>query len=149
MEVYLIRHTRVAVADGLCYGLLDVPLADSFEEEARELRAWLPAFDQIYSSPAGRCRRLAQHLGEDNVVFDDHLLELDFGAWEGRTWDDIDSPEARSWGNCFVDSACPDGESYKQLAARVTRWREGLQETAERIAVITHAALSGPCWLAG
>ena len=34
MEVILIRHTSVDVPKGVCYGQTDVPLRDSFEEEA-------------------------------------------------------------------------------------------------------------------
>ena len=34
MEVILIRHTSVDVPVGICYGQTDVPLKESFEEEA-------------------------------------------------------------------------------------------------------------------
>lgn len=33
MKLYLVRHTRVDVPSGICYGQTDVPLADSFETE--------------------------------------------------------------------------------------------------------------------
>ena len=34
MNTYFIRHTSVDVAPGVCYGRSDVPLSDTFEEEA-------------------------------------------------------------------------------------------------------------------
>lgn len=34
MEVILIRHTSVDVPPGTCYGQSDVPLRDTFEQEA-------------------------------------------------------------------------------------------------------------------
>ena len=34
MEVTFIRHTSVDVPPGVCYGQSDVPLRDSFEQEA-------------------------------------------------------------------------------------------------------------------
>jgi alpha-ribazole phosphatase len=34
MKVILIRHTRVDVPKGTCYGWTDVPLADTFLKEA-------------------------------------------------------------------------------------------------------------------
>jgi len=60
----LIRHTRVAAPAGLCYGQLDIPLADTFAEEARAVREALahqfPAgLPPIWSSPSLRCRSLA------------------------------------------------------------------------------------------
>jgi alpha-ribazole phosphatase len=137
MEIYLIRHTRVDVVTGLCYGRTEVPLASTFAAEVAELRAWLPAFDRLFSSPADRCRRLATSLCED-VQYEERLLELDFGIWEGRTWSDIDGPEARAWGDDFVDSPCPGGESYAELATRVIDWQKQLPMTDGRIGVVTH-----------
>lgn len=37
MEIHLIRHPRVAVDPGLCYGHSDVPLAEAAEEAAERL----------------------------------------------------------------------------------------------------------------
>ena len=71
MDVFLVRHTRVAVAPGMCYGRLDVPLADSFEEELNGLRPLLPEFDRIYSIPSLRCRRLAETFHSPLLEFDD------------------------------------------------------------------------------
>ena len=34
MEIILIRHTSVDVPQGVCYGQTDVPLRDTFEQEA-------------------------------------------------------------------------------------------------------------------
>jgi len=42
MEVYIIRHTKVAVENGICYGQTDVALADSFQEELAVLKSQLP-----------------------------------------------------------------------------------------------------------
>ena len=38
MEVYMIRHTSVGVPKGTCYGWTDVPIADTFEQEAAETK---------------------------------------------------------------------------------------------------------------
>ena len=57
MEIILIRHTSVDVPRGTCYGQTDVPVRDTFEQEAeltrRSLEQFLP-FDKVYSSPLTR-----------------------------------------------------------------------------------------------
>ena len=36
MEVHLIRHTPVNISKKICYGRLDVPLLDSFNQDIKE-----------------------------------------------------------------------------------------------------------------
>ena len=66
MKVTLIRHTKVALPEGTCYGWSDVALADTFEQEAaatkHNLQKNLP-FDAIFSSPLTRARQLAAYRG--------------------------------------------------------------------------------------
>ena len=38
MKITLIRHTRVAVPPGICYGQTDVEVAPTFPEEAEAVR---------------------------------------------------------------------------------------------------------------
>ena len=42
MNAVLVRHTRSVVPPGVCYGRTEVPLADTFPEEARAVRERLP-----------------------------------------------------------------------------------------------------------
>jgi hypothetical protein len=55
MKVTLIRHTRVGVPQGTCYGWSDVPLAETFEQEAapyaNEPRAQTPLRRRFLFSP--------------------------------------------------------------------------------------------------
>lgn len=123
MPLHLIRHTRVATPPGLCYGRLDVPLATSFAAEAQAVRHALeqqfPAgLPPLWSSPSQRCQQLARQLGAP-VHCDARLQELDFGAWEGRTWAELDSPAARHWGDHWQSAAPPGGESLPELLARL------------------------------
>lgn len=123
MPLYLIRHTRVGCAPGLCYGQLDVPLADSFAEEAQAVRDTLARtfptdLPPVWSSPSLRCRALADALALPYRI-DTRLMELNFGAWEGRTWAELDSPEARHWGNHWQSAAPPGGESLPELMIRL------------------------------
>ncbi len=90
--LYLIRHTRPDIAPGLCYGQLDIDLADSFAEEANHVLNWLPPLDLIITSPLLRTRKLAVYLAQElqcGLQTDARLMEKNFGAWEGCAWDNI------------------------------------------------------------
>ena len=84
MEVILIRHTSVDVPKGVCYGQTNVPLRDSFEEEASITAQQLQndVFDAVFTSPLSRCTRLADHCGYPDAIRDARLKELNFGEWE-------------------------------------------------------------------
>ena len=73
MEITLIRHTSVDVPPGVCYGQTDLPLKDSFEQEAAitlsRLKASLPEeeyFDHAFTSPLTRCVHLADYCDSPN-----------------------------------------------------------------------------------
>jgi alpha-ribazole phosphatase len=142
MDIYLIRHTRTATETGLCYGLTDVALSPSFREDLAALRHKLPALTAqcaVFSSPLTRCMRLAETLSA-NVTADDRLLELNFGQWEGRRFDQIEPDLLRQWTGNFVETAPPGGESFSDLCERVGGfWRELLEQPHEQVAVVTHA----------
>jgi alpha-ribazole phosphatase len=140
MAVMVIRHTRVAVAKGVCYGRTDVPLAGTFAQEAAAVRARLTVGPRVvFTSPAVRCQQLAQTLGAGEIRIDVRLWELDFGAWENRCWDDLPRAEVDAWAEEFVDAGPPGGESFRSLAQRVNAFRGEL--SGENIAVVTHAGV--------
>ena len=65
MKITLIRHTRVAVETGICYGWSDVGVAPSFETEASRVKENISneQFDIVYSSPLSRCRTPVLNFG--------------------------------------------------------------------------------------
>ena len=147
MDIYLIRHTKTDTLKGLCYGQSDVGLADTFFEEAFELKNKLPKFkanSQFFSSPLSRCVKLAEKLS-DKVTNDDRLIELDFGDWESRRFDDIDADDLEAWTNSFVQVSPPNGESFNDLCQRVgCFWQEvvqGMDPEIEQVFIITHAGV--------
>ncbi|GAA4001829.1 alpha-ribazole phosphatase [Hymenobacter fastidiosus] len=148
MELYLIRHTAVA-ATGLCYGHSDVPLADTFAAEATRLRAKLPvalppdaSAWRVLSSPAARCRRLAETLWPATAVEEDaRLRELHFGTWENRPWAELPAAELDPWMADFVAQAPPGGETFAHLHERTGALLAELLATpaAGPVALVTHA----------
>ena len=143
MKLFLIRHTKVNLAKGICYGQSDIRLADDFEEEALKIKNSLHPFSAIYSSPLQRCALLAQTLAENNknIIYDDRLKELDFGKWEGKSWEAIQNTiDAKHWFNDYINTPCPHGESYRDLLARISSFINELKQLPfdEVICIITH-----------
>ena len=144
MDIYLIRHTKTVLEQGLCYGQSNVALADSFLEEAHQLQQKLPEFKQeslIFSSPLTRCVQLAERFSS-TVTTDARLLELDFGDWEGLRFDAIDARALQQWTDNFVHAAPPNGESFIDLCRRAGFfWQDLLRREAEQALIITHAGV--------
>jgi alpha-ribazole phosphatase len=149
MEIYLIRHTRVDVPPGICYGRSDVPLAKSFEEEAFRIRdnlADIP-IDTVYCSPLERCTRLARYLFGKQYRTDDRLMELNFGEWEMKAWEDIyKHPLGPAWMNNYLNAPCPGGESLPMLVERIKDFLDELsRQPVECCAIVTHAGVIRAC----
>jgi alpha-ribazole phosphatase len=141
MFLTLVRHTRVDVPNGFIYGQTDVPLADSFEHEASEVvqKLDVTTFEAIYSSPLTRCRLLAERF-QQNIQYDSRLMEMDFGVWEGKLWDNIENTsEATEWFKNYLEVACPGGESYIDLINRTTSFLNELQaQEIQNCCLVTH-----------
>jgi len=142
MEVYLIRHTTPVFEPGLIYGRTELLLHVDFESELTAVRSQLATnFEITYSSPAFRCTELAQALSPAYVV-DSRLQELDFGEWEGKTWDTVDQQALHAWMDDYVNVCPPGGESMMQMYTRVKAFWEDLGKSGHRkVAVVTHAGV--------
>ncbi|WP_112321604.1 histidine phosphatase family protein [Oceanibium sediminis] len=149
MGLTLIRHPRV-VAPGLCYGRHDPPLAPGWGADVRRLAHELdlgPARPPaIVSSPAERALTLAEGLADALTLplsTDPRLQELDFGAWEGRCWQDIPRTESDPWAEDPETLAPPGGESFNALKQRVA----AALADAEGAVVVTHAGPIRAAWI--
>jgi alpha-ribazole phosphatase len=144
MDIYLIRHTQTASAEGLCYGQSNIGLATSFPEEVEILHDKLPELDddcRVFSSPLTRCITLAETFS-DSVTTDARLQELHFGDWEEKRFDDIDPIALQHWADNFATAVPPNGESFGDLYQRTGEfWQELLATDAEQVVIVTHAGV--------
>lgn len=142
MEVYLIRHTQPLVEKGLIYGRTDVPLAESFTTDKDHILKQLPVtFDAVYSSPSSRCTRLAEVISTQYLK-DESLYELNFGEWEGQTWDTVNRQDSETWMNDFVNLSPPKGETMKEMEIRIMNfWDILLKKPFNNVALITHGGV--------
>lgn len=145
-RLLLVRHPRPVVAPGVCYGRLDLEPEDAHLATLVEtLHATLPADAVLLTSPLRRCARVAQALadrGRPLARHDDRLMEMHFGDWEGRAWDDIPRAQIDAWRDDLTGYRPPGGESVTELADRAhAALREALARQAGPLVVITHAGV--------
>jgi alpha-ribazole phosphatase len=74
------------------------------------------------------------------------LREIDFGKWEGLTWEEIEKLDltfATQWLEAFPHLTPPDGESFEIFEARVMAETSYLlsQSESSSIVVVTHAGV--------
>lgn len=148
-QIYLVRHTTPDIKPGICYGVSDLALANTFEAESRVISEKLAGtrFDAVYTSPLKRCTQLAEKLSPNLFTTDSRLMELNFGQWELQPWNAIyKTPYGKEWMDNYLELPCPEGESYKDLYARVKSYlthclAPPTQPLAENILIITHAGV--------
>lgn len=140
----LLRHPRPRVADGICYGRTDCA-ADARHEQTvlDELLRALPR-QRVLSSPALRCRGLASRLCAGWQIpceIEPRLQEMDFGRWEGLSWEAVPRAELDAWAGQPVDYAPGGGESLCDMAGRVRAWAHEAAAVQADVLAITHGGV--------
>jgi probable phosphoglycerate mutase len=135
---YFLRHGETAWnAEGRICGSTDVPLSDAGRRQAQLLAFRVKPLlaEALYSSPLSRALETARLIGETigrEPVVDHRLAELNYGVWEGRTFEEIQhaTPAVyRAWDADPADLAPPEGESGAHLIERLTPF---LADVAQR-----------------
>jgi alpha-ribazole phosphatase len=105
-------------------------------------------YQQYYSSDLQRCVRTAEKLfPSTNFHLIKELREMNFGKWEGKTYEDLKGNNLyREWlGDPFSHSP-PQGESFHEFSTRIdSGWskitKEVLKSNLQSCAVITHGGV--------
>jgi alpha-ribazole phosphatase len=148
LTLWLIRHGLASGGEGRCIGRSDLALADEGRAQIRRLVATVEGVpDAIYSSDRARARDSAAMLASAwsrAVMADARLRELDFGVWEGRTWEELereDGARLQQWMRDWVHERPPGGESMVDLRDRVAAWVAEVRERTPdgQVAVVAHA----------
>jgi broad specificity phosphatase PhoE len=111
---------------------IDVSVNDAGRRQAEALARRLAAvrFDRVLTSPLFRARETAEIIGRGATVeADPRLKEMDYGAWEGLTYAQIeerDREARREWELAPDRLACPGGESGNDVAERVRSFLDDL-----------------------
>ena len=164
-DIFLVRHTPVATAPGLCYGRTDVALADDapahIEAVCERLRlafADVPAgLDEarVVTSPSTRCLTLANAIldiaadslagtnrATQRLEADERLMEFDFGTWEGQLWAEVPRAELDAWSADLANVRPPGGENLIEVQERaLASVNHHLQDSQPPLVVVTHGGV--------
>jgi len=143
----LIRHGLTEWnASGRFQGHSDVPLSPEGRSQAELLAGYVATFttiDAVVSSPLARAVETARiALPGHEIELDDRLREIDFGAFEGRTREQLEGdPRWRAWVEDPFVLRPPEGEAYVQLRDRVVEWLAAARARyADRhVVAVTHS----------
>jgi broad specificity phosphatase PhoE len=96
------------------------------------------------SSPLARARQTAALIAPPPVAIEPRLIELDWGAWQGRTLAQLRASE----GALAVDRnphgrdfRPPQGETPREVWARVRPWVAEIARIGRTVAAVTHRGL--------
>ena len=156
MELILIRHGETdGNARRQYIGRTDLPLNRRGREQVLALRerAGLPDELLVFQSPLLRTVETAQILFSKKGLSDARLAELDFGAWEAKTYAELEASCREHLWRWYDDPwhvAPPEGETLQALDARVTAWHEEHVRPAASAASLAAVTHGGPLrwWLA-
>jgi probable phosphoglycerate mutase len=157
-ELYFIRHGQTDWnAEGRYQGAKDIPLnaigrgqadlngrllADLFRRSGRA-----PDEFSWRASPLSRTRETMERVrgafdaGLPEVAFDQRLVEISFGIYEGRLLAELASGEMAVAGDRDADFwfyRPPEGESYQDLSERIEAFGEGL---AGPTVIVSHGGI--------
>lgn len=147
MEIYLIRHTETICEKGICYGQSDVALAEPFDSVFENIISQLPQEALIFSSPLQRCVILAKHIQSKiktvSYQEDSRLMEMNFGDWEMKNWNDIPPGQLNPWMEDFVNIQVSNGESFVELHKRTEAFLSELisKKVDKPVIVVAHAGI--------
>lgn len=138
------RHPKAIGAAGRCIGRTDLcldprkakRLAHRIRCHARRLA--LPR--EVVTSPLQRSADVGRWLarwGWQHRI-DTALAEIDFGAWDGLTWDEIGESAVSAWCADIARHADHGGESVAMLFERCAFWLSSVSGSSTRC-VVGHA----------
>ncbi|HYV16762.1 MAG TPA: histidine phosphatase family protein [Conexibacter sp.] len=142
-ELWLVRHGETEWSRaGRHTGRTDVPLTAQGELHAAALAPRLRtlSFALVLASPLARARRTAELAGyAGRVELDADLVELDYGAYEGRTTAEIHA-ERPGW-DLWRDG-CPGGETISAAAGRAERVLARVRDAGGPALLVGHGHFS-------
>jgi alpha-ribazole phosphatase len=101
----------------------------------------------LFSSPLKRCVILAEYIQNNKNIIsfekDNRLMEMNFGDWELKNWNEIPPEELNPWMDDFVNIGVSNGESFVELHHRVGNFLNEIisKEITTPIIIVAHAGV--------
>jgi alpha-ribazole phosphatase len=147
MDIVFIRHGRTQMnSTGRYFGAIDTEISEEGIEEIIKLKGYLHGvdFDCIFVSPMKRAIQTAKLLDRQFII-DDRLKEMNFGVFEGYTYNEICEKypiESKDWIENHTGYKIPKGESLEEVFNRTKDFIEEISlKEHNRVLVITHGGV--------
>jgi broad specificity phosphatase PhoE len=152
-KVYLFRHGQIEPSsEARVIGQTDAPLDDTGRSQARWWNTVIDptAFEKIYCSDLIRSRETADILAGSAhalIAVEPRLREINLGAWDGMSRDDVKARFPGQWeerGRDIAHYRPAGGESFADLAGRVLPVLETVVTGRSEgpIAIVGHAGVN-------
>lgn len=151
--IYLVRHGETEFnRERRIQGHVDSPLTDLGARQARAVAGLLAdlirgeAGWRIVSSPLGRAASTAETIGRRlalPVELDARLKEMSWGPHDGRLRAEIAAEFPDTFGRTNWAFDLPDGETYDDVAGRVSSWLADLPPEPERRVIAVSHGITG------
>ncbi|RCX20376.1 alpha-ribazole phosphatase [Fontibacillus phaseoli] len=157
MEWWLIRHGMTEWNKERRYqGHSDTKLLPGEACGLSPLRAELAetAFSAVFCSDLKRCRSTLEYISPELAAvasYDSRLREMNFGAWEGQTYEMLkNNPQYRNWIDNPQEVTPPGGEAWpafedriKEIYAELDAFSRKLvtERVEEPILIVTHGGV--------
>lgn len=157
INLCLVRHGHTIWSDtGGVAGRTDIDLSDQGRAAVSAFARTVQPdreFTHWFCSPLKRTQETSEILRSiiatpnlsalPEVQLDERLVELDFGEWEGLTWNEVheNMPDLLSnWGEDWVNRSPPNGETFNEQNARcqswLNDWLENVNDTSGASAMV-------------
>jgi len=153
VKLFLIRHGQTKWnSQGRYQGAQDTNLSETGIKQAELAGKYLSKVDfaSFYSSPKKRALQTAKIITAGlniKINIREDLKELNFGKWEGMTFEDINTIYRQDYQNWLSDpykNAPTDGESFKVLVERAEREIDKIvneNPDSSNVGIVTHGGV--------
>ena len=149
MNLFVTRHGQTDWnVQKKVMGRCDEPLNEKGLEQAEETRKKLldEDIDLIICSPLIRARKTAEVINKGRnikIIYDDRLIERDFGEFEGKETKDFDF---HSYWNYYKNEYYEKAENIHEFFKRVYSFLDDITSTykGKNILIVAHGGISIP-----
>lgn len=149
LAITLLRHGMTGEnAKGAYIGWTDAVLSDEGKKAVYAIREQIPYKELLFSSDLSRCMATAKVIFPDQYIQPlTELREMNFGAWEGKTYDALKELEDyRKWLDDPFHVVPNGGESFTSFSGRIEMGfskvvEEILDNSAKGATIVTHGGV--------
>ncbi len=147
-KLLLLRHAaHKAEHHSQFYGRTDFVLSEQGCRQAASLASFIKKYqpEACFCSPLKRCLETVRALSGISIEINPDLQEVDFGFWEGKTFDQIhqlDPAAVQRWADFDPAFAFPGGEGLEEFLIRIRRVAAVIVDhPANTLLAVTHAGV--------